>query len=174
LRHRDTEIHGGTATGDLLEVWLFDVDWVDPARTTLTSVPGIDVADFDSTCCSPTSVSCFEQPPPAPPIHPLQEPIMYRLNYVNRGDFETLVGNFTVDADGQDRGGIRWFELRRGAGGPWTRYQEGTYSVDERHRWMGSIGVDLRGNIALGFNLTSPTTFPSCCTPAAARSIRPA
>jgi hypothetical protein len=50
MRHRDTEIHGGPeAPGDLLEMWTYDVNWLDPSATYLTTEPPIDVADFDST-----------------------------------------------------------------------------------------------------------------------------
>ena len=160
LRHRDTELHGGTAVGDLLELWLLDVDWITPLNTTLTATAGVDVADFDSTPCNPTSVACFDQPSPGPPIHPLDEPLMYRLNYVNRGGFESLVGNFTVDADGDDLGGVRWFELRRSGAAAWDVYQEGILAQESSHRWMGSIAPDLRGNLALGYNVTATSTFP--------------
>ena len=50
--------------------------------------------------------------------------ILHRLQYMNHGGLETLVGNFTVDTDATDLAGIRWFELRRTAGGAWAPYQE--------------------------------------------------
>ena len=42
LRPRDTEIHGGTCTDcDLMEMWAFHVDWVTPANSSLTVLPGV-------------------------------------------------------------------------------------------------------------------------------------
>jgi hypothetical protein len=87
--------------------------------------------------------------------------VMWRLQYRNFGTHETLVGNFVVDVDGTDHGGIRWFELRKTNTGPWTLFQEGTQAPDEENRWMGSIAMDKAGNIALGYSVSSEHVFPS-------------
>ncbi len=161
MRHRDTEIHvGPDAPADLLDMWLLDVDWQEPLNTILTTTAGIDVTEFDSTLCGTAFGGCFPQPDTTVVLHPLKEALMHRLQYYNHGEFETLVGNFTVDVDGQDHGGIRWFELRRPTGGAWTVHQEGTYSPDEHHRWMGSIAMDQAGDIALGYSIASSSLYP--------------
>src|SRR5207245_10110393 len=72
----------------------------------------------------------------------------------------TLVGNFVVDVDGTDHGGIRWFELRRTELGAWSLFQEGTWAPDGANRWLGSIAMDRSGNLALGYSITSATVFP--------------
>jgi hypothetical protein len=164
MRHRDTEVHGGEADGDLLEMWAFDVDWADPGNSSITEIPAIDVADFSSDLCGLTSFSCFPQPFSATLLDPLREVIMHRLQYMNHDDgFETLAGNFVVDVSGTDHGGIRWFELRRtgGVAGSWALYQEGTYSIDSDNRWMAGGAMDQAGNFALAFNVTSTSTYPS-------------
>lgn len=162
MRHRDTEIHDGpTAPGDLLDMWLLDVNWQDPGSATLTQAASIDVADFDSTTCNLDFRGCFPQPDSDDALFPLSELIMHRLQYYNHGDFESLLGNFVVDVDGWDHGGIRWFELRRSSGEDWALYQEGTYSIDDHHRWMGSIAMDQSGNIALGYSVVSETLYPA-------------
>ncbi len=165
MRHRDTESHDGPAApGDLLEMWHLDVDWVTTSDTTATQLPSIDVADFSSELCGPFYITpCIDQPDTPTQMHSLREFIMHRLQYINHDDvFETLVGNFTVDVSGDDQAGVRWFELRRtgGDGSPWTLHQEGTYSIDSHHRWMGSIAMDQAGNIALGFNISSESIYP--------------
>jgi hypothetical protein len=85
---------------------------------------------------------------------------MWRVQYRNFGTRETLVVNHTVDANGADRAGIRWYELRRPPAGAWTIAQQGTYAPDTVHRWMGSIAMDQEGNIALGYSVSSSTVFP--------------
>ena len=85
---------------------------------------------------------------------------MYRLQYRNFGSYQTLVTNLTVDADGTDHAGVRWFELRK-TGSAWSIYQQGTYAPDGDHRWMGSIAMDKAGNIALGYSVSSHSTYPS-------------
>ena len=161
MRHRDTENHSGPAApGDLLEMWSFGVDWQTPANSVLSTETSIDVAEFDSALCGLTSFFCFPQPGTGTTLDPLREVIMNRLQYIKHDDRETLAGNFVVDVDGADHGGIRWFELEGGAGA-WSLKQEGTYSIDADHRWMGASAMDQSGNIAVAYNVSSNTTFPS-------------
>ncbi len=85
---------------------------------------------------------------------------MWRLQFRNFGTHEAMVVNHTVDADGNDLAGIRWYELRRAAGGAWSIFQQGTHAPDREHRWMGSIAMDGNGNIGLGYSVSSGTVFP--------------
>ncbi len=162
LRQRDTEIHGpnGHPADDIIEVWAFHVDWVTPANSTFTKITDVLVAEFDSTLCGTSSFYCFPQPGTTT-LDPLREVIMWRLQYRNFGNHETLVGNFVTDVDGTNHGGVRWFELRKTDANPWGLFQEGTYAPDSYHRWMGAIAMDGDGNIALGYNVSSSSLSPS-------------
>ena len=117
--------------------------------------------NFDSDLCGLSSFFCFPQPDTQNTLDPLREVIMWRLQYRNFGTHETLVGNYVTDVTGMDRGGIRWFELRKTGGGAWALHQEGTHSPDAAHRWMGSIAMDGSGNIALGYSISSSVQSPS-------------
>jgi hypothetical protein len=164
IRHRDDEAHNpGTndPTRDFLEIWEFHVDFADPANSTFTGPTLITVAEFESELCGFEFVGCFPQPDTNVTLDPVREVVMWRLQYRNFGTHETLVGNFVVDVDGTDHGGIRWFELRKTNTGPWTLFQEGTQAPDEENRWMGSIAMDKAGNIALGYSVSSEHVFPS-------------
>jgi len=171
IRHRDTEAHGpgGMPTADLLELYFFQPDFQTPANASLTGPVSIEVEEFDSSLCGLTSFFCFAQPGQTPgasnTLDPLREPVMWRMAYRNMGTHEALVGNFVTDVDGSNRGGIRWFELRRSGGlaGSWGKFQEGTYSAagDNLNRFMGSIAIDRVGNIALGFGANSTTSHTS-------------
>ncbi|PIE81136.1 MAG: hypothetical protein CSA11_05005 [Chloroflexi bacterium] len=167
MRHVDTEAHGisGYPTNDILEIWGFSVDWNTPANSSFTKVADILTTEFDSALCGLTSFNCMGMPGVSQgspdSLDPLREVIMNRLIYRNFDDYETLVGNFTVDI-GNDIGGVRWFELRKVGTGGWTLYQEGTYApTTNDNRWMGSIAMDGSGNIALGYNVSSQTVYPS-------------
>ncbi len=166
MRHRDDEVHNAGSndpTRDFLEIWEFSVDFAAPTNSTFTQVADVPVAEFDSDLCGLFSFFCFPQPGTFTRLDPLREVIMWRLQYRNFGTHEALVGNFVTDVTGTDRGGIRWFELRRtppGAGA-WGLFQEGTFAPDADNRWMGSIAMDRAGNIALGYSVSSTTTFPS-------------
>jgi hypothetical protein len=154
---------------DSLRVWYFHVDWLAPANTTfgLAGQPNVvlNTAPFDSNMCN-YQPSCIPQPPD--PVSGIQrrldaisDRLMYRLQYRNFGDHESLVGNHTVDVDGTNHAGIRWYELRKSDGGPWEIYQQGTYAPDAAHRWMGSAAMDAEGNLAIGYSVSSGTLFPS-------------
>ena len=71
-----------------------------------------------------------------------------------------MVVTNTVDVDGADHAGLRWYEIRNPGSAP-SIYQQGTYAPDSDHRWMGSAALDSAGNMALGFSVTGPSTFPS-------------
>ena len=86
---------------------------------------------------------------------------MWRLQYRNFGSHEALIGNLVTDVSGADHGGVRWFELRKTGTGPWTVFQEGTFAPDADHRWMGAISMDSDGNMSVGYNISSTSTFPS-------------
>lgn len=160
VRHRDDEAHQppGTPGQDFLELWEFHVDWSAPSSSTFTRTD-VAVAEFDSDLCGlGHDARCVPQPGGGalPTLSPVA---MWRLQYRNFGTRETLVGNFTVDADGNDHHGPRWFELRK-APTRWLLHQEGTHAPDALHRWMGSAAMDGAGNIAVGYSVSSAVTFP--------------
>ena len=167
MRHRDTEVHGpaGFPASDILEMYAFHVDWVDSNNSTFTQLPDIITSEFSSDICGLSSFSAIGMPGVAQcsgsSLDPLREVIMFRLAYRNFGDHEALVGNFVTDVNGNDLAGVRWFELRKSAASGWTLHQEGTYSPDSTNRWMGAIAMDGSGNIALGYNASSQTVYPS-------------
>ncbi len=171
IRHRDDEVHDVPPTpgSDKLELYEFTVDFTTPANSTLTGPAEIAIAEFESELCGLFSKECFPQPGTPRLLDPLREPVMHRPVYRNFGTHQALVGNFVTDVDGgaADRGGIRWFELRRAADattGGWSLFQEGTVSAaDGLSRWMGSIAMDQEGNMALGYSTSGPSAgqFPS-------------
>ena len=148
-------------TQDALEIWEFKVDFANAENSRFTGPILVPIAEFNSDLCGLFSFFCFPQPGTDTMLDPLREVIMWRLQYRNFGTHETLVGNFVTDVDGTDRGGIRWFELRKTGSGPWTLFQEGTHSPDQANRWMGSISMDKDGNIALGYSVSNGSLFPS-------------
>jgi hypothetical protein len=164
MRHRDDEAHnvGSNVVGqDFLEMYELRIDWANPANSTLIGPKSLSIADFDSDLNGLTAFSCFPQMGSDIRLDPLREVIMHRMPYRNFGTHETIVGSFVTDVDGTDHGGVRWFELRKVAGGDWVVHQEGTYAPDGHSRWMSSIAMDGSGNIAMAFNVSSASMFPS-------------
>lgn len=148
---------------DRISLWNFHVDWVNPANSTfgINGQPDthVDTEPFDANMCD-FQRSCIPQPGTNQGLDAITDRLMHRLQYRNFGAYSTIVGNHTVDADGNDHAGIHWFELRNNGSG-WGMHQEGIYAPDGDNRWMGSAAMDSAGNIAIGFSVSSSSTFPS-------------
>jgi hypothetical protein len=141
-----------------LNLWKFHVDFANPRNSTFvgpTSIPG--VAPFTAPCLD--TQDCIAQPATTMSLDALGDRLMYRLAYRNFGDHESLVANHTVVA-GTDATGVRWYEVRNPNDSP-TIYQQGTFAPDADSRWMASIAMDQAGDIAIGYSVSSSSTFPS-------------
>src|SRR5439155_12585110 len=57
---------------------------------------------------------------------------------------------------------VRYCEFRRSLpGGSFAVAEQATFAPDESNRWMGSAAMDGQGNIAVGYSVSSTTTYPS-------------
>jgi hypothetical protein len=83
---------------------------------------------------------------------------MFRFAYRNFSDHESFVVNNAVTTG--SRIGIRWYELRR-SGGKLSVAQQSTFAPDGNSRWMGSIALDKKGDLALGYSVSSASVHPS-------------
>ncbi len=149
----------GVSSQDQLQIWGFSVDWANPTLSSFIHIANLSTEPFDSNMCD-YSMNCIPQPRIRTKLDALSDRLMYRLQYRNFGGYETMVVNHTVDANGSNHAGIRWYELRD-AGSGWFIRQQGTYAPDLNHRWMGSMAMDGFGNIALGYSVSSNATYPS-------------
>lgn len=165
LRHRDTEGHGpaGLPSTDYLEVFEFGPNFASPASSTWTSSPTqIPVAEFSSELGGWSGFDCFPQPGTAQLLMPMREVILQRPQYINFGGYQSIVCAQVTDVNGNDRGGIRWYEIRKPAAS-WTLYQQGTYApnTDDLNRWFPAISQDINGNIAICYSVgNATTTYP--------------
>ncbi len=144
---------------DQLQIWHFHVDWVTPSNSSFTKSAALAVAAFDSNMCG-WARNCIPQKSTSSGLDAISDRLMYRLQYRNFGAYQTLVTNHTVDVDGTDHAGIRWYEIRDNGGG-WQVYQQATYAPDAKHRWMGSAAMDRAGNLAVGYSVSSSLDYPS-------------
>jgi len=149
----------------------FHVDWATPSNSSFGPAELVDLTTagypFDGNMCG-YARDCIPQPGTSQGLDSLSSRLMYRLQYRNFGDHETLVVSHTVDTDGADHAGVRWYELRRTVptapatvGANWEVYQAGTYAPDGDDRWMPDAAMDASGDIAVGYSVSSSTTYPS-------------
>ncbi len=146
---------------DQLSIWSLHVDWADPNNTTFGSSGNpqtvLVTAPFDTNFCGGNN--CITQPDTSVKLDTLSDRLMYRLQYRNFGDYQTLVVNHTVDV-GNDQAGVRWYELRNWGNG-WGIFQQSTFAPDSDNRWMGSAAMDKNGDLAIGYSVSGTSTYPS-------------
>ncbi len=182
LMYVNDDAFSSSYTEDHLRLWECSIDWGNSSNSSLAEINYLPTASFDysfdsntpfpfdqvygsrSNIRQPNAVTTHSYGPVTRTwdvgLDALSSRLMFRLQYRNFGNYEAMVTNHTVDVNGSDVAGVRWYELRDEGSG-WYIYQQGTYSPDSDSRWMGSIAMDEFGNIALGYSVSSSTTYPS-------------
>lgn len=145
-------------SGDQLWIYELDVDWATTTNSSFTRAQMLDVEPYDSNFGN--NWNNIKQPSTSQELDAIPQVVMNVPQYRNWGSYETIVLCHTVDVDQTDHAGVRWYELRRVAGGDWTVRQTGTYAPDQHSRWMGSIMMNGSKELALGYSVSSTSEFP--------------
>ena len=141
---------------DHLKLWNINVDWKDPENSTISAPTEILVTPFTGVFDGGSFYNLSQ--PDGPDIDAIQASIMNQAQFRKFENHNSAVFNFVVNTDtSNELAGIRWYELRQeGDGKPWSIYQEGTYtSLEGRHAFAASMGIDGKGNIAIGYTTVS-------------------
>ena len=145
---------------DQIWLWQFQTNWGTPASSTFTSLGTLPTAAFDTNMCG-YARACIPQPGTSAKLDALSDRLMFRMPYRNFGTHQSMVLNHTVDTNGADLAGIRWYELRN-TGSGWSIHQSATYApADGQHRWLGSIALNDIGDIALAYSVSGSAVSPS-------------
>ena len=141
-------------------LWIFelDVDWTDVNNSTFQRTQVVNVSPFSTNFGS--SWENIEQKGTTQKVDAIPQIIMFRAQYRNFGNKQTIVCSHTVEINSSNYAGVRWYELEN-IGSGWTVRQQGTYAPDTENRWMPSIAMDANHNIALGYNVSGTNTYPS-------------
>jgi hypothetical protein len=145
-------------TSSALDLWKFHVDFATPANSTFTGPTAIAIPAFTPACRN--GGACIPQSGTSEQLDSLSDRLMYRLAYRNFGDHQAMVVNHSVSTGRKKPAGIRWYELRSPGTGTFSIFQQATFAPDAASRWMGSIGMDKVGNIAVGYSVSSSTIHP--------------
>ena len=159
--------NGGS--GNTIDFWEIDPDFVTPALSTISEVASIPVSPIDGVLCPAFRGRCIDQPGSGTGTFPdnitflegISDRLMHRLQLRSFGAQKRAVVSHTVDADGNGKAGVRWYEFGKEPGQNWTLKTERTFSPDNDHRWMGSIAMNAKGEICFGYSVSSQTTYPS-------------
>ena len=157
-------IKANDASGPL-RVWQLRARWDRPELSTLSGPTSLPVERFGTALdCWGKGRECIPQQGTTKGLHSIHNKLMMQLQYRNLGSGESLWANHTVDADtDRDLAGVRWYEVSDPGGAPYIRQQgtHGGYVGDSTERWMASLAVDGRGDMALGYSASSSNLHPS-------------
>ncbi|QNJ98494.1 T9SS type A sorting domain-containing protein [Constantimarinum furrinae] len=141
----------GSIAFDHLKIWSIDLDWENTGNSSISSPEIIPTTPFDSFLF-PFGSGDISQPGTSQRIDAISGVISYMANYRSFPTHNSFLVNFNVDL-GSTTSGIRWIELRNVGNGPFTIFQEGTWTLnDGESRFMGSTSMDEDGNIGLAYN----------------------
>jgi hypothetical protein len=146
---------GGTQLHDQFEddglyVYQFHVNWSDPGKSRVSEVRKIAVAPYHYLCDGQLT-KCVPQPGTNVRLDAQGDKIMQRLVYRRIGSKEWIAGLHSVDTR-SGGGGVRWYQLLLDGEREPQLYQQGTYAPDGRYRWMGSLAMDRKGDIGIGYS----------------------
>jgi hypothetical protein len=142
----------GSVRNGFLTVMEFHADWTNPSASTFGNTLLVPVSPFSFCTREIPQKESDKQ------LTPLDDRLMYRLQYRKFTDYEAMVVNHTVGVG--SHAGIRWYELRK-TNANWFVNQQSTYAPDTLNRWMGSIAMDAVGNMALGYSISGYSMYPS-------------
>jgi hypothetical protein len=149
-----------------LSLWQFHVDFASPVNSSFNQTATLSF--------SAAGVGCSMNPPqwnsglirqPAAAggtkLVAYPEQLMYRLAWRNVNQIEHLVANQTVVLSSTPPlTGVVWFDIVNPDSDP-ALAQYGAVSNAAISYWIGSLAQDKDGDIALGFNASSPNLYPS-------------
>jgi IPT/TIG domain len=136
-----------------IRVWKFHVDWTTPASSTFTGPTDSSVSTFN---VGPSTVPEKD----GNPLDTLTYRLMMQNQYANIGGRESLWLTHTVGSGG-GVAQVRWYELPVTGGTISAVRQQSTWAPDLMNRFMPSLAVDKKGDLALGYSVTDASTYPA-------------
>ena len=149
-----------TAGGSRLQWWhITGVTW-SPVGATLNRLADMPVATYSWNLCN-GSRNCIPQPGTSAALDPISDRLLYRAGYRTVGGVPHVVLNHAVNvASSGVHSAIRWYDVTNVATTP-ALAQQGTFSPDADNRWLGSAAMDSAGDLAVGYSVSSSSTYPS-------------
>jgi hypothetical protein len=137
--------------GAHLLLWRYDL-----ARRELRGPTALAVPPFTIACAGTQDLACIGQPQGAMALASFSDRLAPRAVYRQDRDGRRMVAGHTVQtSDGAV--GLRWYEFGMQAGSVVLR-QHGLHAGADAARFMGSIGMDKAGNLALGYSVAGADT----------------
>ena len=134
------------------------VDWSDPSQTTVSAPRKIAVAPYHYLCDGQLS-SCVSQPGTGRRLDSQGDKLIQRLVYRNIGGHESILAEHSVSTAAHG-GGVRWYEFRLNRHRDPVLFQQATYAPGGFYRWLGSMAMDRKGGIGIGYSFGGDPNYP--------------
>ncbi|MGA2823896.1 MAG: hypothetical protein ABSE72_10270, partial [Bacteroidales bacterium] len=146
-----------TAGASELRIWELHVDWATMINSTFTFTTNLPVTTY-TMLGSGTGV--VPQQGTSNKLDGLGDRLMFRNQYHNFGSYQSFVTCHSVNI-GSGVAGVRWYEYRK-TGTTWSVYQQSTYNPgDGKSRWLGSVAMNVNGDMGLAYTVSSGSMYPS-------------
>lgn len=158
---------------------IFEVKADFSTATTTGSIkerPPLKVATFNPDICRNDAGNCIPQPSGLngrqQKLDALSDRPLHRLQYRYFAQgcpvdgalngCATLVFNHTVRGNKIGEAAVRWYLLKQNTATKALGVaQQGSFAPDSTSRWMGSAALNKRGDLAIGYSLSSSSLYPS-------------
>jgi hypothetical protein len=134
------------------------VDWSDASKTTVSTPQKVAVAPYHYLCDGQLS-NCVSQPGTGRRLDSQGDKLIQRLVYRNFGDHESILAEHSI-ATAAHGGGVRWYEFRLNQQRDPVLFQQSTYAPGGFYRWLGSMAMDRKGDIGIGYSFGGDPNFP--------------
>jgi len=147
---------------DHIKVLKIELDWDTPNNSSVVVHQEINTTSFNSVFTG--SWDDITQPGTTQKLDAVAGIFMYRAQYRRFPGYNSMLLVTTVDANGANRAGVRWYELREDLAsnpGEWYIYQESTFDPnDGNSRWMGNAAMDINGHIGMAYSISGSNEYP--------------
>jgi len=147
------------------ELWIYEmnIDWDNTSTSSIQRTQTIAVEPFVSQFNTGNGgfndLDCIIQKGTSTKLDAVSTLLMYRAQYRNFDGEQKIICYHTINVDGQNQSGLRWYELEK-TSDDWSIRQQGTYAPDINSRWMGGIGMNGDKEIAIGYSISGPDVYP--------------
>jgi hypothetical protein len=136
-----------------IRTWKFHVDWTTPANSTFTGPTNSSISTFN---VGPSTVPEKD----GNSLDTLSYRLMMQNQYTNLNGRESLWLTHTV-GNGSSVAQVRWYELPVTGGAVGAVRQQSTWAPDLLNRFMPSLAVDKKGDMALGYSVSDASMYPA-------------
>jgi hypothetical protein len=138
-----------------VRIWQFHVDWTSPASSTFTGPIDSNTGSF------------WAAPPNAVPsrdgndLDTLAMRLMMQNQYTNIAGVESLWDSHTVAGSSSSQAAVRWYQVPVSGGSIGNALQAATWNPSSANRFMPSLAVDQKGDMAIGYSTSSASVYPA-------------